>query len=51
MDPWNSRNYLLMGLDYKYLGNLTNMKLCLENITKFNTLDDVYKEAVKVLIE
>ena len=51
MDPWNSRNYLLMGLDYKYLGDLTNMKLCLERITKFDTITEVYYEAVKVLVE
>jgi len=51
MDPWNSRNYLLMGLNYKYLGDLTNMKLCLENIIKFNTVDDVFNEAAKVLVE
>ena len=51
MDPWNARNYLIMGLDYKYLGDLANMKQSLDKILKFNTVDDVYKEALKVLVE
>jgi tetratricopeptide (TPR) repeat protein len=51
MDPWNARNYLIMGLDYKYLGDLANMKRSLDKIVKFNKVDDVFKEALKVLVE
>jgi O-antigen ligase len=51
VDPWNARNYLQMGINYKNLGEFEKMKLCLDKITEFNTVDSIYLEAKRILIE
>lgn len=51
VDPWNARNYLQMGINYKNLGQFEKMKWCLAKITEFNTVDAIYLEAKRILIE
>ena len=51
VDPWNARNYLQMGINYKNLGQFEKMKWCLDKITEFNTVDSVYLDAKRILIE
>ena len=44
-DPWNTRNYLQLGRNYKALGNFTEMNKMLTKINSFDQISDESKAA------
>jgi tetratricopeptide (TPR) repeat protein len=49
-DPWNARNLLSLGLDYKKIGNFTNMNSVLLQISNFAGDNEISIEAAEKLI-
>jgi hypothetical protein len=44
-DPWNTRNYLQLGRNYKTLGNTSEMTKMLETINSFDSTSEEAKSA------
>ena len=49
-DPWNARNLLSLGLDYKKVGDIVNMNSILLQISNFAGDNEISKEAAEKLI-
>jgi hypothetical protein len=45
MDPWDARNYLQMGRNYKMLGDFTNMSQMLDKLSSFAVSTNEYEIA------
>jgi O-antigen ligase len=50
-DPWNTRNYLLLGRNYKALGNYTEMNRMLSKINSFDQVSNESKAARSELVQ
>ena len=50
LDPFNTRNYLQMGRNYKALGDLQNMKFMLNKINEFDKVSEMSKNANSELL-
>jgi O-antigen ligase len=50
-DPWNTRNYLQLGRNYKALGNFTEMNKILTKINSFDQISDESKAARSELVQ
>lgn len=50
-DPWNTRNYLQLGRNYKALGNYSEMNKMLEKINSFDQLSEESKAARAELVQ
>ena len=50
-DPWNTRNYLQLGRNYKALGNFTEMNEMLNKINSFDQISDESKAARSELVQ
>jgi len=48
-DPWNAKNYLQMGVDYKFMGDYESMMVYKEKILKFAPNSEEAKTAISVL--
>jgi O-antigen ligase len=49
-DPWNAKNYLQLGVDYKYLGDFNSMLEQRNRILKFAPNSEEAKTAITVLV-
>lgn len=49
-DPWNVKNYLQLGVDYKYLGDYDSMIIQKNRILKFAPNSEEAKTAITVLV-
>ena len=49
-DPWNVKNYLQLGVDYKYLGDYDSMIIQKNKILKFAPNSEEAKTAITVLV-
>lgn len=49
-DPWNAKNYLQLGVDYKNLGNFESMLVYKEKILNFAPDSEEAKTAITVLV-
>lgn len=50
-DPWNTRNYLQLGRNYKALGNYKEMNKMLSKINSFDQISDESKAARSELVQ
>jgi tetratricopeptide (TPR) repeat protein len=50
-DPWNTRNYLQLGRNYKSLGNYTEMNEMLSKINSFDQISEESKAARSELVQ
>jgi tetratricopeptide (TPR) repeat protein len=50
-DPWNTRNYLQLGRNYKVLGNFSEMTRMLSKINSYDQISDESKAARSELVQ
>jgi O-antigen ligase len=50
LDPWNAKNYLALGINYKLIGNLDKSKLMLDKILSFAGTNQIADLAKKELV-
>jgi tetratricopeptide (TPR) repeat protein len=50
LDPWNSDNYLRLGMDYKKIGDISNMKLMLNRIIEVSPNHPIVETAMLELV-
>jgi len=50
LDPWNSDNYLRLGMDYKIIGDISNMRLMLNRIIEVSPNHPIVKTAILELV-
>jgi tetratricopeptide (TPR) repeat protein len=51
LDPWNTRNYLQLGANYKVLGNYPEMARTLSKINSYDQISDESKAARSELVQ
>jgi tetratricopeptide (TPR) repeat protein len=49
-DPWNAKNFLQLGVDYKLMGDYESMMVYKEKILKFAPNSEEAKTAITVLV-